>query len=197
MSRQLSRQHSTAKGDQCHVVPSVSRNVGYPGKSHHLLPTIEDGNCNLARVPVLTRLIFLKDTVGSFTSTSNQYGHIDGSEILTSLRGTVQVSIPRSACETPRSRFYCWVGISTQARLLDRGECTHLDRLSHPSIRWDHTLCRALVLPQQSPSLLGTILDGSPLRQRIPESWHSFYRPQKDDRQSQPHLVLIQQPSGT
>ena len=30
---------------------------------------------------------------------------------------------------------------------------------------WDHTLCRVLVLLKQSPWLLGTILDGSPLRQ--------------------------------
>ena len=66
----------------------------------------------------------------------------------------------------------------------------------HPSIHWDHTLCRALVLPKQSPWLLGTILDGSPLRHSIPASWHSFCRPRKDDRQSQLHLVLIQQPSG-
>ena len=35
---------------------------------------------------------------------------------------------------------------------------------------WDHTLCIALVLPNQSPWLLGTILDGSPLRHRIPAS---------------------------
>ena len=61
---------------------------------------------------------------------------------------------------------------------------------------WDHTLCRASVLPKQSPWLLGTILDGSPLQHRIPASWHSFCQPWKDDRQSQPHLVLIQQPSG-
>ena len=66
----------------------------------------------------------------------------------------------------------------------------------HPSIHWDHTLCRVLVLPTQSPGLSDTILDGSPLRHRIPACWHSFCRPQKDDRQSQPHLVLIQQPSG-
>ena len=49
------------------------------------------------------------------------------------------------------------------------------------------------MLPKQSPWLLGTILDGSPLRHRIPASWHSFCRPQKDDRQSQPHVELIQQ----
>ena len=36
----------------------------------------------------------------------------------------------------------------------------------NPSIHWDHTLCKALVLPKQSPWLLGTILDGSPLRHR-------------------------------
>ena len=51
---------------------------------------------------------------------------------------------------------------------------------------WDHTLYRVLVLPKQSPWLLGTILDGSPLRHRIPACWHSFCRPRKDDRQSQP-----------
>ena len=32
---------------------------------------------------------------------------------------------------------------------------------------WDHTLCRALVLLKQSPWLLGTILDGSPLQHGI------------------------------
>ena len=37
----------------------------------------------------------------------------------------------------------------------------------YPSIHRDHTLYRALVLPKQSPGLLGTILDGSPLRRRI------------------------------
>ena len=61
---------------------------------------------------------------------------------------------------------------------------------------WDHTLCRALVLLKQSPWLLGTILDRSPLRHRIPACWHSFCRTRKDDRKSQPHLVLIQQTSG-
>ena len=35
---------------------------------------------------------------------------------------------------------------------------------------WDHTLCRALALVKQSPWLLGTILDGSPLRHSIPAS---------------------------
>ena len=33
---------------------------------------------------------------------------------------------------------------------------------------WDNTLCRALVLLKQSPWLLGTILDGSPLQHSIP-----------------------------
>ena len=67
------------------------------------------------------------------------------------------------------------------------------------SINGDHTPTpyRVLVLPEQSPWLLGTILDGSPLRYRIPASWHSLCRPRKDDRQSQPHLVLSQRPSGT
>ena len=51
------------------------------------------------------------------------------------------------------------------------------------------------VLPK-SPWLLDTILDGSPLRHGIPASWHSLCRPQKDDRQNKPHLVLIQQPNG-
>ena len=37
-----------------------------------------------------------------------------------------------------------------------------------PSIHWDHTLCRAVVLPKQSPWLLGTILNRSPLWHRIP-----------------------------
>ena len=73
--------------------------------------------------------------------------------------------------------------------------CLHYFTI-HPSIRWDHTLYRALVLLKLSPWLLGTILDGSPLRHRIPASWHSFCQPRKDDRQSQPHLVLIQQPRG-
>ena len=27
------------------------------------------------------------------------------------------------------------------------------------AFHWDHTLCRVLVLPEQSPGLLGTILD--------------------------------------
>ena len=31
----------------------------------------------------------------------------------------------------------------------------------NPSINWDHTLCRVLVLPKQSLWLLGTILEGS------------------------------------
>ena len=31
----------------------------------------------------------------------------------------------------------------------------------------------------------------------IPANWHSFRRPRKDDRLSQPHLELIQQPTGT
>ena len=76
------------------------------------------------------------------------------------------------------------------------GESTLTPAKLHPSIHWDITLCRALLLPKQSPRLLGTILNGSPLRHRIPASWHSFCRPRKDDRQSQPHLGLIQQPSG-
>ena len=59
-----------------------------------------------------------------------------------------------------------------------------------PSIHRAHTRCRALVLPQQSPWLLDTILDGSPLWHRIPASWHSFCWPRKDDRQSQPHLGI-------
>ena len=33
----------------------------------------------------------------------------------------------------------------------------------NPSIHRNHTLCRVLVLPKQSPGLLGTIPDGSPL----------------------------------
>ena len=33
---------------------------------------------------------------------------------------------------------------------------------------WDRTLCRALVLPKQSPWLLDTILDGSPLQYSRP-----------------------------
>ena len=53
-----------------------------------------------------------------------------------------------------------------------------------PSIHWDHTLCRVLVLPKQSTWLFDTILDRSPLRHRIPASWHSFCRPRKDDRPS-------------
>ena len=36
-----------------------------------------------------------------------------------------------------------------------------------PSIHQDHILCRALVLPKQSPGLLGTILYRSPLQHRI------------------------------
>ena len=47
---------------------------------------------------------------------------------------------------------------------------------------WDHTLCRVLVLLKQSPWLLGTILDGSPLQHSITACWHSFGRPRKDDR---------------
>ena len=34
----------------------------------------------------------------------------------------------------------------------------NLGRVVHPSIHWDHTLCRALVLRQQSPWLWDTIL---------------------------------------
>ena len=80
--------------------------------------------------------------------------------------------------------------------LLDIRILTKHQTSDHPSIHWDHTLCRALVLLKQSPWLLGTTQDRSPLRHRIPASWHSFCRPQKDDRQSQPHVVLIQQPRG-
>uniref|UniRef100_A0A8C4QH68 Reverse transcriptase zinc-binding domain-containing protein n=1 Tax=Eptatretus burgeri TaxID=7764 RepID=A0A8C4QH68_EPTBU len=65
----------------------------------------------------------------------------------------------------------------------------------YPSIHWDHTLCRTLVLSKQCPGLLGTILDGFPLQHRIPACRYSFCKPQKDDRLSQPHLALIQQPS--
>ena len=43
-----------------------------------------------------------------------------------------------------------------------RQKFTHMT--DYPSIHWDHTLCRALVLPKQSPWLLDTILDRSPLR---------------------------------
>ena len=64
------------------------------------------------------------------------------------------------------------------------------------SIHWDQTPCRALLLPKQSPWLLGTILDGSPLRHSIPASWHSFCRSRKDDRQRQPRLGVIPQLSG-
>jgi len=48
----------------------------------------------------------------------------------------------------------------------------------------------------QSPWLLGKILDRSPLQHRKPAIWHSFCRLRKDDRLSQPHLVLIQWPMG-
>ena len=42
------------------------------------------------------------------------------------------------------------------------------------SIHWDHTLHRALVLPKQSPWLLGTILDRSSLRnRRLVNLWHA------------------------
>ena len=42
------------------------------------------------------------------------------------------------------------------------------------------------MLPKQSSWLLGTTLDRSPLRRRIPASWYSFCRLQKDDRLSTP-----------
>ena len=87
---------------------------------------------------------------------------------------------------------------------LERGSLTHLSLFffrcyssaNRPSIHWDHTLFRALVLLKKSPWLLGTILDGSPLRRRIPSRWHSICQSRKDDRQNQPQLVLIQQLSG-
>ena len=41
----------------------------------------------------------------------------------------------------------------------------HLSPHIH-SIHWDHTLCRAWMLPKQSPGLLGTILNRSPLQHR-------------------------------
>ena len=57
----------------------------------------------------------------------------------------------------------------------------------HPSIHRDRTLCWALVLPKQSPWLLGTILDRSPLRHRIPTSNLALIcRPRQDDRQPTP-----------
>ena len=42
------------------------------------------------------------------------------------------------------------------------------------------------MLPKQFSWLLGTTLDRSPLRRRIPASWYSFCRPQRDDRLSTP-----------
>ena len=66
-------------------------------------------------------------------------------------------------------------------------DCTSLSLSSVQALArgdWDHNLCRALVLLKQSPWLLGTILDGLPIRHSIPACWHSFFRPRKDDRPS-------------
>jgi len=63
--------------------------------------------------------------------------------------------------------FWPWTTEERKGILLNR-------LMNGGSIHRDHTLCRALVLPKQSPCQFGTILDGSPLRYRIPASWHSF-----------------------
>ena len=68
----------------------------------------------------------------------------------------------------------------SQPQLVCRAGFEHRTRGSQarpsicPSVCPDHTLCRALVLPKQSPGLLYRILDGSPLRHSILSSWYSF-----------------------
>ena len=47
-----------------------------------------------------------------------------------------------------------------------------------------------------NPGRVATPTQDTRMAQSSPASWHSFCRPRKDDRLSQPHLVLIQQPSG-
>ena len=108
-------------------------------------------------------------------------------------------------CTEYLKKFYVWirmklgghVGCVTRKNWFSFGEDPDLDLIifsvilhhwviglnQYPSI---HPLgpssVQSVVLPKQSPWLLGTILDRSPLRHRIPASWHSFCRPRKDDR---------------
>ena len=54
-----------------------------------------------------------------------------------------------------------------------------------------HRAAKAVSLPRS------TVMDRSPLQHRLPPvQWYSFHQPQKNDRLSQPHLVLIQQSAG-
>jgi len=114
---------------------------------------------------------------------------------------TIYISLHHTSCILlPTTVQHCTCLLSnqdmkdyTRAQSLDDSDSN--TKTFHPSIHWDHTRCRALMLPQQSPRLLGTILDGSQLWRRTPASWYIFC-PTQDDRLSQPHLVLIQQPKG-
>ena len=66
-----------------------------------------------------------------------------------------------------------------------------------PSICAENWCCCSSLLGYWAQSWMGHHSDtGYSNGSIIPASWYSFCQPQKDDRLSQPHLILIQKPSG-